>query len=204
MSRAEPLKTRALLRPYALLYLYRRRLRVNAAQELFAGIGIAIAVALVFAATVAESSIAGSSAEVVHAVAGPASLQLRARGGAGFDEPLLGRVERLPGVKQAAPLLEQSATVRAANGRSTTIDLAGTDTSLAVLDGLGETLPLAALTPGTIGLSKASADALGISTARRGPAGSGGATGDGGSTGAGYVTLQMRGRATRLRVSAVL
>jgi putative ABC transport system permease protein len=204
MSRAEPLKTRALLRPYALLYLYRRRLRVNAAQELFAGIGIAIAVALVFAATVAESSIAGSSAEVVHAVAGPASLQLRARSDAGFDEHLLGRVQRLPGVKQAAPLLEQSATVRAANGRHTTIDLAGTDTSLAVLDGLGETLPLAALTPGTIGLSKASADALGIPTARRGPAGGGGSTGGGDSTGAGYVTLEMRGRATRLRVSAVL
>ena len=204
MSRAEPLKTRALLRPYALLYLYRRRLRVNAAQELFAGIGIAIAVALVFAATVAESSIAGSSAEVVHAVAGPASLQLRARGGAGFDERLLERVQHLPGVKQAAPLLEQSATVRAANGRHTTIDLAGTDTSLAVLDGLGETLPLAALTPGTIGLSEASADALGIPTARRGPAGGGGSTGGGDSTGAGYVTLQMRGRATRLRVSAVL
>ena len=201
MSRAEPLKTRALLRPYALLYLYRRRLRVNAAQELFAGIGIAIAVALVFAATVAESSIAGSSAEVVHAVAGPASLQLRARSGAGFDEHLLGRVQRLPGVKQAAPLLEQSATVRAPNGRSTTIDLAGTDTSLAVLDGLGETLPLAALTPGTIGLSKASAEMIGIPTH---PLAAANGSARAGSAGAGYVTLQMRGQATRLRVSAVL
>ena len=216
MSRAEPLRTRALLRPYALLYLYRRRLRVNAAQELFAGIGIAIAVALVFATTVAESSIAGSSAEVVHAVAGPASLQLRARGGQGFDEHLLARVARLPGVKQAAPLLEQSATLRAANGRHTTIDLAGTDTSLAVLDGLGETLPLAALTPGTIGLSQASADALEIGRTRRGAGGSGGSpggngapggdgsSGSGGSPAAGYVTLQMRGGASTLRVSAVL
>jgi putative ABC transport system permease protein len=196
MSRIEPLRTRALLRPYTLVYLYRRRLRVNAAQELFAGIGIAIAVALVFAATVAESSIAGASAEVVHTVAGPANLQLRARTGQGFDERLLERVERLPGVKQAAPLLEQAATVRAANGRHTTIDLAGTDASLAVLDGLGETLPLAALTPGTIGLSKASAEALQIA-ARPGSTRAG-------STGVGYVTLQMRGRATTLRVSAVL
>jgi putative ABC transport system permease protein len=189
------------MRPYALVYLYRRRLRVHAAQECFAGVGIAIAVALVFAATVAESSIAGSSGEVVRAVTGPASLQLRARSGAGFDEGMLARVERLPGVKQAAPLLEQTATVRAANGRHTTIDLAGTDTSLAVLDGLGETLPLAAFAPGTIGLSKASAEAIGIPAypiathtiaARRS------------SAGGGYVTLQMRGRATRLRVSAVL
>ena len=46
------------MRPYALAYLYRRRLRVHAMQELLAGIGIAIAVALVFASTVAQSSIA--------------------------------------------------------------------------------------------------------------------------------------------------
>ncbi len=191
MSRSKPPQTRTLMRPYTLLYLYRRRLRVHAAQELFAAIGIAIAVALVFAATVAESSIAGASGEVIHAVTGPASLQLRARGGDGFEEHLLASVERLPGVKQAAPLLEQTATLRAPSGRHTTIDLAGTDTSLAVLDGLGETLPLAALTPGTIGLSQASAQALDIKARGR-------------SGGAGYVTLQMRGRATTLRVSAVL
>ena len=191
MLRSEPLKTRTLMRPYALLYLYRRRLRVHAAQECFAGVGIAIAVALVFAATVAESSIAGSSSEVVRAVTGPASLQLRARSGEGFSEAMLARVERLAGVKQAAPLLEQTATIRAPSGRHTTIDLAGTDTSLAVLDGLGETLPLAAFAPGTIGLSEASAHALRIVARTR-------------SGGAGDVTLQMRGRATTLRVSTVL
>ncbi|HEY5343381.1 MAG TPA: FtsX-like permease family protein [Solirubrobacteraceae bacterium] len=194
--RAEPPRTRTLMGPYALVFLYRRWLRVHAAQECFAGIGIAIAVALVFAATVAQSSIAGSSGEVVRAVTGPASLQLRARTGQGFDERLLVRVEHLPGVKRAAPLLEQTATIRAANGRHTTIDLAGTDASLAVLDGLGETLPLAALRPGTIGLSQASAETIGIPThpikAGRG------------SGGAGEVTLEMRGRATTLRVSAVL
>jgi putative ABC transport system permease protein len=196
MAKVEPLQTRRLMRPYALVYLYRRRLRVHAAQECFAGIGIAIAVALVFAATVAESSIAGSSAAVIRAVSGPASLQLRARSGQGFDEQLLERVERLAGVKQAAPILEQTATLRAANGRHTTIDLAGTDTSLGVLDGLAETLPLAALTPGTIGLSTASAAAIGI------PAHPiAGATH---AAGHGYVTLQMRGRAGVLRVSAVL
>jgi putative ABC transport system permease protein len=180
------------MRPYVLFYMYRRRLRVHAAQELLAGAGIAVAVALVFAATVAESSISGSSAEVVRAVTGPASLQLRARGGAGFPEALLRRVEQLPGVERAAPLLEQTATVRAAGTRHTAIDLAGADTSLAVLDGLGETLPLTALTPGTIGLSRASAEAIGIPF-HPGHAGA-----------PRYVTLQMRGAATRLRVSAVL
>ncbi len=199
MPRAEAPKPRTLMGPYALFFLYRRRLRVHAAQELFAGIGIAIAVALVFAATVAESSIAGSSAEVVRAVTGPASLQLRARDGEGFDERLLGRVEHLPGVKLAAPLLEEPATLRAANGRHTAIDLAGTDTSLAVLDGLGETLPLAALAPGTIGLSKTSAEMIGVPARPTHPI-----TGPTRSGGARYVTLQMRGRATTLRVSAVL
>ncbi len=202
-ARVKPLRTRTLMRPYTLLYLYRRRLRVHAVQECFAGLGIAIAVALVLASTVAESSIAGSSAEVVRAVTGPATLQLRARGGEGFDERVLARVAHLEGVKQTAPLLEQTATVRTLSGRHITIDLAGTDTSLAVLDGLGETLPLAALRPGTIGLSAASARALGIPARLPGTPGRGVATA-GGSGGARYVTLAMRGLSTRLRVSAVL
>jgi putative ABC transport system permease protein len=177
------------MRPYTLLYFYRRRLRVHAVEELLAGIGIAIAVALVFASTVAESSIAGSASEVVHAVTGPASLQLRARGGGRFPQSLLGRVERLPGVWQAAPLLELTATVRARDGRETTVDLAGADQGLAVLDGLARTLPLSALSPGGVSLSATAASALGI-------AGSGAK--------AGPVTVRLRGGAHTLKVSAVL
>jgi len=189
MARPQRLQTRALMRPYALIYLYRRRLRAHAAQELLAGAGVAIAVALLFAALVAQGSIAGSSREVIRAVIGPASLQLRARGDEGFSEALLARVERLRGVKQAAPVLEQGATVIAANGRRVRLLLAGTDVALATLDGLARTLPLGALAPGGIGLSRTSAQALSI-------AGTG--------AGAGDVTLQMRGRASRLTVSAVL
>jgi putative ABC transport system permease protein len=157
-------------------------------QELFAGVGIAVAVALVFAALVAEGSIAGSAREVVRAVVGPARQQRRARGADGFDERVLGRVEKPSGVKQAAPLLEQTATVTGPGGRRVTLDLAGTDLSLAVLDGLAHTLPIATLSPGGIGLSKASADALGIYAASAQPA----------------VALDLRGRAVPLRVSAVL
>lgn len=177
------------MRPYALIYLYRRRLRAHAPQELLAGTGVAIAVALLFAALVAQGSIAGSSREVVRAVIGPASLQLRARDGDGFDQALLARVEAISGVKQAAPLLEQSATVTTRDGRGVRLQLAGTDVALATLDGLARTLPLGALSPGGIGLSKASAQALRIG-------GSGASTGD--------VVLQVRGRASALRVSAVL
>src|ERR1700704_1610354 len=106
MSRSARPRAR-LLGPYALLYIYRRRLRTHAVAELLAGAGIAVAVALVLAATVAERRIAGSTAQVVHAVVGKATLQLRARDSDGFDERMLARVEAIRGVKQAAPLLEQ-------------------------------------------------------------------------------------------------
>jgi putative ABC transport system permease protein len=183
------------MRPRALVYFYRRRLRVHAAQELLAGLGVAIAVALVFATTVAGGSIAGSAREVVHAVVGPASLQLRARDARGLDEHLLARVERLPGVKQAAPLLEQTATILGPHAHRVTVDLAGADTSLVVLDGLAHTLPIAALSPGGIGLSRTSAGELGIASPVKGPGGAGQAP---------EVSLQLRGAAIALKVSAVL
>jgi putative ABC transport system permease protein len=80
--------------------------------------------------------------------------------------------------------------VTAANGRRVTVDLAGTDVSLAILDGLAHTLPLNALAPGGIGLSRASADALRLSAS-------------GGAQGA-KVLVALQGHTTPLRVSAVL
>lgn len=176
------------MRPSAVLYMYRNRLRVHLAQELFAGLGVAIAVALVFATLVANSSITGSTGEVVHAVVGSANLQLRARDSNGFDEHLLARVEHLAGVEQAAPLLEQSATITAPNGHRVTVDVAGTDVSLAILNGLAHTLPISALTPGGIGLSKTSANALGITAPGAAP----------------EVSVRLRGTASPMKVSAVL
>jgi putative ABC transport system permease protein len=188
-QRFETLQARALMRPYALFYLYRNRLRVHTAQELLAGFGVVIAVALVFATLVASSSIAGSTNEVIHAVIGPADLQLRARDANGFDEHLLARVEHLAGVKQAAPLLEQTATIVGAHHRSLTVDLAGTDISLATLNGLAHTLPVAALAPGGLGLSQASADEIGVQAVGDRPM---------------EIALKLRGSAVSLRVSAVL
>jgi putative ABC transport system permease protein len=189
VARRESRRTRVLMRPYALLYLYRRRLRVHAVQELLAGVGIAIAVALVLAALVAEGSIAGSSREAVHVVLGPTNLQLRARDGDGFDQLALGRVESLAGVKQAAALLERTATLVGPHGRRATVSLAGAEVSLAVLDGLAHTLPIGALSRGGIGLSRLTAGELGVSA-------------DGSQPSA--VTLELRGRASPLKVQAVL
>lgn len=174
------------MRPSALIYLYARRLRAHGVQELLAGLGVAAAVALVLASTVAEQSISGSAQRVVRAVAGPAQLQLRARDGAGFGDGVLPRAEAVPGVAHAAGLLEQNASVRGPDGKSVRVDVAGTDVSLATLDGLARTLPIGALSPGGIGLSLAGARALGVPRA--------GAP----------VVLSTRGRAARLQVTAVL
>jgi putative ABC transport system permease protein len=187
-----PEPTAALMRPYALLYVYRRRVRAHGVQELLAGVGVAAAVALIFAVTVASSSVAGSTGEVIRAVVGHATLQVRANGPDGFSESLLGRVERLPGVKQAAPLLEQTATIDAPDGRQVTLDIAGADFSLTVLDGLAHTLPISVLATPGIGLTRASAAKLGITPHElqenevRG------------------VVLKVHGRAFPLKVTAVL
>jgi putative ABC transport system permease protein len=188
----ESLRAQPLMRPYVLLYLYRRRLRVHAVPELLAGLGVAIAVALIFATMVAAGSVTGSAREVDHAVVGPASLQLHARSAGGFPESLLGRVERLPGVHQAAPLLEQTATITGPGGRSVTVDLAGADTSLVVLDGLAHTLPRAALQAGGVGLSRQTAHQLGI---LGDPAAGAPPT---------HVWLRLGAQMRRLTVSAVL
>ncbi len=201
--------------PRMLVYLYRRRLRAHGAQELLAGFGVAVSVALLFAVTVASGSVEGSASAVVHAVIGPASLQLRARGAEGFSgRGILARVERLPGVVQAAPLLEQTATVRNPDGRRSTVQIAGADLSLALLDGLAHTIPLAAFSADGIGLSAYTAGALRLPSP---PAGSNASTG--GSTEPGktetarararagaaeQVALELRGRVTPLPVNAVL
>ena len=184
---AKPAEARVFVRPYTLAYLYSRRLRVHRVQELLAGLGVAVAVALVFAAMVANGSVAGSASEVVHAVIGPADLQLHARDSSGLDQRLLARVEHLPGVRQAAPLLEQTATLRGRGGKHTTVDLAGTDLSFALLNGLAHTLPIAAFSPGGIGISRTSAGELGVTTAN-----------------GAQVELQLRGRVHTLKVAAVL
>lgn len=190
MSSVERLRAQPLLRPQALVYMYRRRLRVHAVQELLAGLGVAIGVALVFATLVASSSIAGSAGAAAHTVIGSANLQLRARGARGLPESLLGEVERTPGVAQAAPLLEQTATLSGPAGKLVTVDLAGADTSLVVLDGLAHTLPTSTLSAGGIGLSDATARALGLEASHA-------------SAGA-PIAMALTGHRIALHVSAVL
>jgi putative ABC transport system permease protein len=183
------------MRLSGLLYLYARRLRTRPIQELLAGVGIAIGVALVFAVQVANSSITQASTAIARGIAGTASLQLRARDSAGFDERLLARVRALPGVAQAAPVLEQNASLVGPGARRVPVDLASSAPSILALDGsIPRGISLHDLpTPGII-IPSATAHALGLPSSPTQALGSGGPR----------VSLEVRGHARQVAVLAVL
>jgi putative ABC transport system permease protein len=99
-----------------LFHLYRRRLRSHLAQELLAGSGIAVAVALVFGVLVANTSLTSSAGALIQQVVGSARMQLTARSQAGFDQRLASTVEHLPGVRSSAAVLRENVTVVGARG----------------------------------------------------------------------------------------
>jgi putative ABC transport system permease protein len=188
-ERERPPRPRALVGPYALFWFYVRWLRRHLVQELLAGIGVAIAVALVFATIVAAGSVSGSSSQAVRTVIGPATLQLHARSSEGISATLLRAAQRLPGVLAAGSELETTATLRAPSGRTATVDLAGAGTSLVFLDGLARTIPTATLSARGIGLSSRTAGALAI---------------DSPAAQHGSVEVYARGKAASVPISAVL
>src|SRR5918992_1238429 len=124
------------MRPGTLFYFYGRRLRTHPIQELLAGLGIAIGVALTFAVLVANNSITGSAREISRGLTGAASLQVVARDAAGFDERLADRIRRVPGVVRVSALLEQRAILIGPNGHRVPTYVAGADPSLGALGGV--------------------------------------------------------------------
>ncbi len=108
------------------LYVVRLKARVVLVQELFAVLGIAVGVALLFASQVASTSLNGSVNELTSGVIGQSKYQLKARSPQGFSEAVLGEVQRLPGVHAAVPVLEREASVTGPNG-SQSVDLIATD-----------------------------------------------------------------------------
>ncbi|MHB1858857.1 MAG: FtsX-like permease family protein [Solirubrobacteraceae bacterium] len=184
------LRPRPFVGPYALLWLYRRWLRQHLVQDVLAGLGVAIAVALVFATIVAAGSVSGATSEAVKTVIGPATLQLHARSADGIDGALLRRAQLLGGVRTAGALLEATATLRTRGGRTATVDLAGAGSSLVFMDGLAHTIPSATLSASGIGLSTRTAGELEIGGPPTAPRGN--------------VEVYLAGRAASLPVSAVL
>jgi putative ABC transport system permease protein len=114
--------------------LYRVRLRERLMQELFAILGIAVGVALLFASQIASTSLDGSVQQLVSGIVGGMRLQLAARSPLGFDERLLGEVQRLPGVQSAVPVLEANVDVIGPKGEQA-VDLLSTDPHFAHLGG---------------------------------------------------------------------
>jgi putative ABC transport system permease protein len=123
------------VKPRNVLALYRVRLRARLLQEVFALIGIAAGVALLFASQVASSSLQSSVTQLSHGIAGKATLQLLARDPQGFPEATLADVRRIAGVRVAAPVLEASANAIGPRG-SQPVQLIGADSSLSELGGL--------------------------------------------------------------------
>lgn len=122
------------LRLRALLGFYSARVREHPMQEVLAGSGIAVGVALVYAVLVSTTSITGSAETIVDGVAGRASLQVTARSDRGFDERLAGQASRVPGVVRAVPLLRSNVMLVGPKGRRS-VQLVGATPELAALGG---------------------------------------------------------------------
>jgi putative ABC transport system permease protein len=137
-----------MMRLSSIARLYRVRIRARLTQELFAVLGIAIGVSLLFASQVANTSLNGSVERLTNGIVGRMSFQLASRDSHGFDAGLLGEVQRLPGVRAAVPVLEQDANVVGPSGRES-VDLVGTDPRLARLGGgIAQHVSIAALSKG--------------------------------------------------------
>src|SRR5580700_5574627 len=113
-----------------LAHLYRVRLRSHAVQELLAGSGIAVGVALVLGVLVANASLTGAAGEVVQQLIGSARLELAARSPSGFPERLGSESRRLPGVRAAAPALRDNVALVGPHGRQS-VQLLGVTASVA-------------------------------------------------------------------------
>jgi putative ABC transport system permease protein len=103
-------------------------------QEVFAILGIAVGVALLFASQVAGTSLTRSVTQLDNQIIGGQQLQMQARGPSGFDEGLLAKVRRVPGVQDAFPVLEQQTNVIGPSGQRS-VDLIGTEPSLSRIAG---------------------------------------------------------------------
>jgi len=117
-----------------LWWFYWGRVRARRVQELFALVGIAAGVALLFAVQTANQSLSASASQLTEGLTGSAQLQLKARDARGFAESLTRQVEAIDGVDAAAPVLEFPAN--AVDGeRERSVTLLAADTRLAAMGG---------------------------------------------------------------------
>jgi putative ABC transport system permease protein len=174
------------LKPASLIHLYRIRLRSRIGTELLALAGVAVGVALVFAALVANASLTGAVRELTAGIVGRADFQLAARSAEGFDRQALRRVEAIPGAA-AAPVAEARVNLVAGAGERRSVLLVGADRAASAIGGvlLRSTQLTAPRGPPGLFLPAPLAAGLGVEE------------GDG-------VRVETGGGVTRARVSGVL
>jgi putative ABC transport system permease protein len=145
-----------------LFRFYGWRLRRHTAQELLAGGGIAVGVALVFGVLVANTSLNGSAGEILHGLIGSARLQLAARSDAGFDQRIATAAGQLPGVRVAAGLLRENVTLVGPRGRRT-VQLVGLGVNNLRLSAMAQrdVSAVALLVSGGLGIAPEVAAAIG-------------------------------------------
>ena len=174
------------IRLSVLVHLYVRRLRAHTVQELLAGSGIAVGVALVLGVLLANASLLGSTEQTIKGVIGAARLELASRSDKGFGETLVKRVALLRGVQVAAPVLQENATVLGAKGRLP-VRLIGVTPSVVSLG--GSITRNVGATPSLIGESVGLPVAVAAALKAKPEQG---------------VTLLIGGRAVNVKVSAIL
>lgn len=169
-----------------LAHLYRVRLRSHAVQELLAGSGIAVGVALVLGVLVANQSLTGAASQLVHEVVGSARLQVDARSQLGFDQRLALAARSLPGVRVAAPVLRENVAIAGPGGRES-VQLIGVTPQAIRLGSLASHTRL----PGPTGFSSGLLLPAGVARAT-------------GAVPGGTVAVHAFGRVERVPVGGVL
>lgn len=169
-----------------LVFFYRRRLRARRVQELFALVGIAVGVALLYAVQVSSTSLSASVRELTEGLFGRAQVQLVARDPHGLDQRIATALADSQHVRAAVPVLELPASIDG-SGTARSVTLIGVDARVGEL-GQGRL-------PAGYGAVVASLRALAVpkSLAR-----------EVGARFGGQVTLNVGGRAVPIRVGLVL
>lgn len=164
-----------------------RRFRHRARhEELFALVGFAVGVALLFAVQVSNQSLRASVATLTDGLVGDAQWQLTARNASGFEVATVERVEAVNGVRAVAAVLEFHANL-ANGGRERSVTVLAADERLADLGGSLARGPAASRLGGLSGILLPAEIATGLGASP-------------GTT----VTLQTRGRSVPTTVAAVL
>ncbi len=109
----------------SLAHFYRVRLRSRLVAELLALAGLAVGVALVFAALIASTSLTGSVRQLTDGIVGDADFQLAARSTDGFPKRVFVEVREMPGVAAAAPIAEARANLLGAGGFRSVLIIGG-------------------------------------------------------------------------------